>query len=255
MPADIIFYRLVFPSARCWLIAFPASLVACSAFGWLSGYLKSRYKLKTGYSRKIFHFIIFTAACIAGITGGLEAVEVLGTAVGIIILYAVIRGKKSILFNALARSGDKPYEKFYIIIPFLMTAAGGMATSIFFGRYAVIGFITAGWGDAAGEPAGTLWGKRRYRIPTFTGIRCYRTIEGSIAVFIVSFTGCVILSIAGFDLSVPVLLCASFVTALTTTLVEAISFHSIDNLAVQIISTFSYVISINLLSGIRLSGS
>jgi phytol kinase len=252
MLTDIIFRGLVFPSARCWFTVFPASLVAASVFGWLAGYLKSRYKLKTGYSRKIFHFLVFTAAGIAGISGGFEEVVVFGTAVGIIVIYAVIRGNKSALFNALARPGDKPYEKFYIIIPFFMTAAGGMTSCIFFGRYAVIGFIAAGWGDAAGEPAGTLWGRRKYRIPTFTGITCYRTIEGSIAVFVTSLAGCIILSLAGFNLPVPALLCASFVTALTTTIVEAITFHSIDNLTIQIIATFSFVTSIDLLFGIRL---
>jgi len=238
--------RLVFPSLQCWLTVFPVSFIAAIAFGWLSGYLKIRYKLKTGYSRKIFHFLIFTAAVITGISGGFEAVQVFGIAVGIVLTYAVIRGYKNKLFAAVARPGDKPYEKFYIIIPFLMTALGGMVSNILFGNYAVIGYITAGWGDAAGEPAGTRWGKNRYRIPTFTGIRCYRTIEGSIAVFITSFTGCMLVSLIGFQMPVPVIVYTSLITALITMIVEAFTFHSIDNLTVQVISTFAFVTSTNL---------
>lgn len=246
MITDILFNRLVFPSLRCWITVFPVSLITGIVFGWLSGYLKIKYKLKAGYSRKIFHFLIFTTAGIAGISGGFEAVQVFGTAVGIILVFAVIRGYKSKLFAAVARPGDKPYEKFYVIIPFLMTVLGGMTSNILFGKYALIGYITAGWGDAAGEPAGTLWGKHRYRIPTFTGIRCYRTVEGSIAVFIASFTGCLLVSLIGFHLPFPPIIYISLITALITMIVEAFTFHSIDNLTIQVISTLTFVTIMNL---------
>ena len=242
---EIILERFIFPSLRCWLVFFPVSFISGILFGWLSGYLKFRFNLKTGYSRKIFHFLVFTTAGIIGITGGFEAVQVFGTAIGIIVGYAVLRGYKSKLFHAVARPGDKPYERFYVIIPFIMTALGGIVSSIAFGKYAVIGYITTGWGDAVGEPAGTRWGRHKYRIPTFTGIRAYRSIEGSIAVFIASLAGCLLISFIGFHLPVTAVLYISLLTALTTMAVEALTFHSIDNLTIQVISTGIYVISLN----------
>ncbi|UCH13102.1 MAG: hypothetical protein JSV22_08280 [Bacteroidales bacterium] len=244
---EFILQRFVFPSLQCWLIYFPVSFISGIFFGWLSGYLKFRYKLKTGYSRKIFHFLVFTTAGVIGITGGFEAVQVFGTAIGIIVGYAVLRGYKSKLFHAVARPGDKPYERFYVIVPFIMTALGGVVSSIAFGKYAVIGYITTGWGDAVGEPAGTRWGRHKYRVLTFTGIRAYRSIEGSIAVFIASLTGCLLISFIGFHLPVKAVLFTSLLTALTTIVVEAITFHSIDNLTIQVISTAIYFVSLNLM--------
>jgi phytol kinase len=250
---EFILERFVFPSLHCWLTVFPVSIITGIAFGWLSGWLKIKYKMKTGYSRKIFHFLVFTTAGIIGIIGGFEAVQVFGTAIGIIVGYAVLRGYKSILFNAVARPGDKPYERFYVIIPFIMTALGGIASNIAFGKYAVIGYITTGWGDAVGEPVGTRWGRHRYRVPTFTGIRAYRSIEGSAAVFFASLVGCIIISLFGFHLPVLIVIYISLITALITMTVEAFTFHSIDNLTIQVISTGAFVISLNLI--IRLSGS
>jgi phytol kinase len=250
---ELISKRFVFPSLQCWLIVFPVSIIIGIAFGWLSGWLKNKYKMKTGYSRKVFHFLIFTTAGIIGITGGFEAVQVFGTAIGIVVGYAVLRGYKSRLFNAVARPGDKPYERFYVIIPFLMTALGGIVSNIAFGKYAVIGYITTGWGDAVGEPAGTRWGRHKYRIPTFTGIRAYRSVEGSIAVFLASLAGCIIVSLTGFHLPVLTVIYTSLITAFITMIVEAFTFHSIDNLTIQIFSTAVFVISLNWI--LRLSGS
>ncbi len=250
---EFISGRLVFPSLQCWLTVFPVSVLAALTFGWLSGWLKTKYNMKTGYSRKIFHFLIFTTAGITGIIGGFEEVQVFGTATGIVVGYAVLRGYKSKLFNAVARPGDKPYERFYVIVPFIMTALGGMLSNIAFGKYAVIGYITTGWGDAVGEPAGTRWGKHRYRIPTFTGILACRSIEGSTAVFLASLAGCIIISFAGFHLAVMAAIYTSMITALITVIVEAFTFHSIDNLTIQVISTWAFVVSLN--SILRLSGS
>jgi phytol kinase len=250
---EFISPRLVFPSLQCWLIVFPVSIIIAMTFGWLSGWLKTKYKMKTGYSRKIFHFLIFTTAGIMGIIGGFEEVQVFGTATGIVVGYAVLRGYKSKLFNAVARPGDKPYERFYVIVPFIMTALGGMLSNIAFEKYAVIGYITTGWGDAVGEPVGTRLGKHRYRIPTFTGVRAYRSVEGSIAVFLASLAGCIVVSFAGFHLPVMTVIYTSLITALITVIVEAFTFHSIDNLTIQIISTAAFVISLNPI--IRLSGS
>ncbi len=234
---EFISKRLVFPTLECWLIVLPVSIIIAIIFGWLSGYIKIRYKLKTGYTRKIFHFLIFTTAGIIGILGGFQAVQVFGTGVGIIVGYAVLRGYKSMLFNAVARPGDKPYEKFYVIIPFLMTAMGGMISNIAFGKYAIIGYITTGWGDAIGEPAGTRWGKHKYRVPTFTGIRSYRSLEGSIAVLAASFAGCILISLFGFHISVPEIIYISLITAIAAMIVEAVTFHSLDNLTIQVVTS------------------
>jgi phytol kinase len=223
-----------FPSLDEWIIFLPIGLIIGGLFGWLTGNLKDRFSLKTGYSRKIFHFIIFTLAAIVGLTAGFQAVQVFGVAISIVVIRAVVQGEKNPLFRAVARPTDAPYEKFYIVIPFLMTAAGGLLSNILFGKLAVVGYVVTGWGDAVGEPAGTRWGKHKYKVPTLTGIQCYRSLEGSFAVFIASLTGSFIVFYFGFHLPVNAGIIAALIVAAIATLVEAITFHSLDNLTLQI---------------------
>lgn len=231
---DLLLFKWPFPSLHYWMLVFPLGILLGSAAGWFAGYSKKRWNLPAGYSRKIFHFLIFTLAGAIGAGGGFEAVQVFGAAIGVVVGYAVLQGYGSRLFAALARPSDAPYERFYIITPFLMTALGGMASNILFGQFAIIGYIATGWGDAAGEPAGTRWGKHKYRIPALRGLYVCRSIEGSIAVFLASFIGCAIILYGQFVIPAWTILATSFVISLVTTAVEAVSYHSLDNLTIQI---------------------
>ena len=121
-----------------------------------------------------------------------------------------------------------------------------MISNIFFGKFAVIGYISAGWGDAVGEPVGTRWGKHKYQIPTFTGIKAFRSLEGSFAVFLASLIGCIIFFYFGFDFPFMVLISTSLIISLITMLVEAVTFHSLDNLTIQVISSGVAVFALKL---------
>ncbi len=236
-----------FPTLQEWMIFLPAGLIVGSFFGWLTGYLKDSFTLKAGYSRKIFHLIIFSLAALIGLTAGFQAVQVFGVAIGLVVMWAVVQGEKNPLFRAVVRPTDAPHQKYYIVIPFLMTAAGGMLSNILFGKLAVVGYAVTGWGDAIGEPAGTRWGKHRYRVPTLTGIECTRSLEGSLAVFIASLTGACVVLYFGFHLSVNTALITSLSVAMLSTLVEAITFHSLDNLTLQVAATATALYTLKLL--------
>jgi phytol kinase len=234
---DFMMTRWSFPAMHLWLSVFPLGLVVGLLVGWGTGKLKATYDLKVGYTRKIFHFAIFSLAGIIGGIGGFPAVQVFGASIGVLVFYAVWRGYESRLYSALARPSDRPHETFYILVPFFMTALGGMVGNIFFGPCAMIGYITTGWGDAVGEPVGTRWGKHKYRVLTLTGIKSYRSVEGSLGVFIAAFTGCLFLLMAGYSLPVEHMLLYSLILALVTTLVEAVTFHSLDNFTIQVITS------------------
>jgi phytol kinase len=236
-----------FPSPNEWMIFLPTGLILGGLFGWLTGYLKDRFSLKTGYSRKMFHFVIFSLAAIVGLTAGFQAVQVFGVAIGIVVIRAVLQGEKNSLFRAIARPTDAPYEKYYIVIPFLMTAAGGMLSNILFGKWAIVGYAVTGWGDAVGEPAGTRWGKHQYKVPTLTGIQSYRSFEGSMAVFVASLTASFIVLYFGFHLPANTGFLAALSVALISTLVEAITFHSLDNLTLQITAAATALYTLKLL--------
>ena len=236
-----------FPSFDEWMMFFPAGLILGSLFGWFIGHLKDRFRIKAGYSRKMFHFVIFTLAAIIGITAGFQAVQVFGIAIGFVVMWAVIRGEINPLFRAVARPTDSPYEKYYIVIPFLMTAAGGMLSNILFGKLAVVGYAVTGWGDAVGEPVGTRWGNHRYRVPTLTGIKSYRSLEGSLAVLVASLTGSFIVLYFGFHLPANTSFVVALSVALIATAVEAITFHSLDNLTLQVAATATALFTLKLL--------
>ncbi|RJP20810.1 MAG: hypothetical protein C4527_24530 [Candidatus Omnitrophota bacterium] len=202
--------------------------------GWFSGYAKETWNLPVGYTRKIFHFIIFTLAGIIGLTVGFPGVQVFGASIGFVVGYAVLKGHESRFYRAIARPSDAPYERFYIIVPFCMTALGGMISNICFGHYAIVGYITTGWGDAVAEPVGTRWGRHKYQVSTLTGIKATRSLEGSLAVLLASFFGCVLLFGMGFDVTFVTMISVSLLIAVIAMIVEAATFHSMDNLTIQV---------------------
>lgn len=181
------FYELR-PTLNQWLmIGLPTLVVAQLALSF-AGYLRKR-KVKTGYTRKVFHFIIFCSAAPIQAKLGFSGLFAFGFAVSAVVFYAVLRGERSWAYKALAREKDAPHETRYIIIPWLATALGGLFANYFAGPYAIVGYLVAGIGDAVGEPVGTRWGKMIYTTPNFSGITSYRSVEGSFGVFIGSTVG------------------------------------------------------------------
>lgn len=244
---ELMMQRWPLPSLEEWAVGFPIALLLTAVSCYITDLLKVKYRLRAGYSRKIFHFLIFTSAGVVGAVGGFTAVQVFGTGVGIVILFAVLRGDKSTLFRAVSRPSDAPHEKGYVLVPFLMTALGGLTSNLLFGRLALIGYIAAGWGDALGEPVGIRWGRHTYHVPTLTEIRCVRSLEGSLAVCFGSLLGVTgafhwFFGFTGWDL-----FAASAAVALSTTLVEALSFHGLDNLTVQVFSTGTAALAVKIL--------
>jgi len=199
----------------------------------LSAWMK-RKGIRTPYTKKTFHFVIFSLAGILQYHYGLQAVSLLGGIVFIMVVIAVIVGKRWWFFKALARDTDAPHEKKFIILPLLSTAAGGIISNIFFPGTAYIGYFVGGWGDAIGEPVGTKWGKHKYTVPTLFGVRATRSIEGSTAVMLLSTiiaTIC-LTQITGFGILTCLLY--GFICGLAAAVVEAISSHGLDNLTIQV---------------------
>jgi len=133
----------------------------------------------------------------------------------------------------MVRPNDSPNRSLFILVPLATTAIGGLASNLLFGAFAFVGYLVVGWGDAAGEPVGVAWGRRRYRVPSLAGVFATRSLEGSTAVWLVgalaAFLG---LYFSGFPL--PVALWAALACGTVGALVEAFSNHGLDNLTIQI---------------------
>ncbi len=225
------FIEKAWPSWMLWAYLFPAALLYGIAAAWIAGSLRVKKQWRVGYTRKLFHFCIFTAAGVLQLIWGLPVVVVFGTAISLLVLWAVWQGEQSNFYRALARPSDAPQEKLFILIPLLTTAAGGVLTNLFFMQWAAIGYLVGGWGDAVGEPVGSRWGRHRYKVPSMAGVASTRSIEGSAAVFLVSAI-VAYLGLQAQGLSNPFVY--ALLIALAATGVEAISTHGLDNLTIQL---------------------
>jgi phytol kinase len=221
------------PSLSVVAIVAPLALLYSLAMGALAAHLRLRRGVRAPYTRKVFHFGIFTMAAVSHWIWDAPGVVVFGSVVALVVLFAVYRGDGFPLYEALARPTDAPHRSLFIIVPLVTTAVGGVISNLLFLRFAFVGYLVCGWGDAVGEPVGARWGKRRYRVPSLAGLRATRSLEGSAAVLLVgslaAFAG---LLTDGFQPSTAlgIALAAGAVGAF----VEAFSSHGLDNLTVQI---------------------
>lgn len=189
--------------------------------------------IRIPYTRKIFHFGIFSGAAGVHAAWGLGGTNAYGVVVAALVLWALAVGEGNGLFEALARDTDRPRRTFFVVVPLVTTAMGGLASALWVGPFAAVGYLVAGWGDAVGEPVGTRFGRHSYRVPSLAGIPATRTLEGSLAVFLFSWVAAgVALSSLGYVRGEVVwigLACAAGAAA-----VEAVSNHGLDNLTVQL---------------------
>src|ERR1700730_8968474 len=88
--------------------------------------------LYTPYTRKVFHFMIFTMASIIQLSWRLPGVIVFGCVVALIVLYAVWRGDGHPLYEALARPTDAPRRTLFVVVPLFTTITGGLASNALF---------------------------------------------------------------------------------------------------------------------------
>lgn len=204
-----------------------------------AGWLKQHRSWRTGYTRKVFHFLIFTSVAVIQAAWGTSAVCLFGGMTSLVIFYALVRGNGHPLYEAMAREKDAPHRTYYILAPYFATLLGGLVSNILFGPLAVAGYLVTGLGDAIGEPVGTRFGKHPYKVPAFRGVPSTRTLEGSAGVLV----ACVIalaLAVAISDGLVwsTTLLALLPALAIACTLLEAVSPHGWDNATMQIVPSF-----------------
>jgi phytol kinase len=236
MASLIFFIKSALPSGKMILLFSPLFLVYTAIGAVLAGWLRTRRAMQVAYTRKIFHFYIFTMAGIVHLLGGFSAVVLFGIVVCVCVIYAVFRGAGFPFYEAMARPQDEPHRTFFILVPMVTTALGGIIVNFFFKEFAYIGYFVGGWGDAVGEPVGAKWGKHRYKVPSLMGVPATRSWEGSLSVFLagtaIAFFGLQVGGIPIYQALYTALACGMAGAA-----VEAVSSHGIDNLTIQIAAT------------------
>ena len=226
------------PSWHMILIEGPIGLVWSLACLWFAGCLK-RSGLRTGYTRKVFHFLIFTTVAALQWTAGSRTVCLFGAACSSVVFLAVLLGNGNLLYEAMAREKDAPHRTYFILIPYFTTLIGGILSNIFFGPAAIAGYLVAGLGDAIGEPVGTRFGRHTYRVPSLASVPAYRSWEGSTAVFLASCAAVALaMTLSPHLASNGPGLRAIVIVAAASALAEAVSPHGWDNATLQVLPSW-----------------
>jgi phytol kinase len=239
------FLEQLFPPPYVIAIVTPLTIFLIFSFLYVSGTLKLQKNIKTNYTRKIFHFLVFTVAGVIGFFFGFSAVMLYGGITALIIIYIIYLGENHVLFEGIGREQDEPHRRMYIGLPFIATAIGGLINNIVFLELALVGYLVAGWGDAVGEPIGVRFGMHRYKCPSLRGVYCERSIEGSSAILVMSAvaTAVALFFIGGFSWWMIVVV--AIISGTATAFVEAVSPHGLDNLTTQVVAvSVCYVVLI-----------
>ena len=225
------------PSWRALLLGGPPSLAGSFGALWFAGWLQRR-GARTGYTRKVFHVLIFTTVGVLEWRLGTPAVCLFGAACSVAVFTAVCRGPGSLLYEAIARPKDAPHRTLFVLLPYFATLIGGIASNLLFGPVAMAGYLVAGLGDAIGEPAGTMFGRHTYRVRSLSSVPAVRSLEGSAAVFVMSGVAVLLAALASPHLTLAASWPARVLAiAAASTVVEAASPHGWDNLTMQVISS------------------
>jgi phytol kinase len=226
-----------FPSWTTIAIGGPLGLAWSFAALWFAGRLKQN-GTRTGYTRKVFHFLIFSTVAALQWRFGTSAVCLFGGMCTLAVFFAVWRGPGNMLYEAMAREKDEPHRTFFILVPYFTTLVGGLVSNMLFGPIAVAGYLVTGLGDAIGEPAGTMFGKHHYRVRSLSSVPATRSVEGSTAVFIMSAAALALATSVSPHITLMHFgILKLFVIAGASTLAEAISPHGWDNATLQVVPT------------------
>ncbi|MCI5052530.1 MAG: hypothetical protein MRY21_05275 [Simkaniaceae bacterium] len=199
-------------------------------------YLRADRGVRTSYTRKVFHFLIFFLAGLLQLSVNIPGLVLFGIIVGCGVLYGCWRGAGYAFYEALARDSDGEYKKAFVIIPLVLTGLGGLMGYFFFGNFVVVGIFVTGWGDAVGEVAGVTFGKHHFKGPPIFGLGATKTLEGSFAIFLASLLAA-IFSMAMLGVGPLQILWIAPIIGLLGAGMEALSIRAVDNFFVQMVAS------------------
>jgi len=231
------FFLLNTPSLKTIVLWGPVSFAWALLCLHIAAYCWRSLGMSTGYTRKIFHVLIFVSAALAQGFAGTPMLCLFGGMTSLVVFYAILRGDGNPLYEALARKRDLPHRTHFIIVPYFSTLIGGLVANILFGPIAVVGYLVAGLGDAVGEPVGLRFGRHAYRVLSGRGVPATRTLEGSTAVFVTCTVAAAVAMALCPGLS-PSPWGGIILLGFACALLEAASPHGLDNATMQIVPTW-----------------
>ncbi|MGQ4913301.1 MAG: hypothetical protein ACP6IU_00985 [Candidatus Asgardarchaeia archaeon] len=214
----------------------PLSVLIVITIFVLTSYLKKKYNLRTNYTRKIIHMLLFLIGWCIGFFIGFSYLIIYGVAIALVGIPIVILGEGNPLYEAVARPEDNPNRSLFLILPYITSVLGALCLRFLVFDYYFIGILVAGVSDAVAEPIGVRYGHHRYRVPSVSTKVSYRSIEGSFAVFTSAMVITFLFTVGVFNINPVIAYFVSLISGLFTAIVEAISPHGLDNFTVQLSS-------------------
>ncbi|AMK14925.1 diacylglycerol/polyprenol kinase family protein [Methanobrevibacter olleyae] len=185
------------------------------------------YGLADAYTRKMFHFLGFSAFGFFTLFAPKSALITLILAGPLAILITCYGGKNYSWFRGIKRNSDSPNETLYIILPLISSVIWLICSWPFFSREIIlISTFVVALADAIAEPIGAKFGNHKYKIKSLKGDKTYRSIEGSSSVLAVAT---IILFLFTHNLIISLLI------GIVVSIVEAISPRGTDNLTIPVI--------------------
>ena len=216
----------------------PFAFVAFGAL-YVCGHFKQKLDWRTGMTRKLYHLIIFTSSFFIQYIWDLKALCYFGLWTSLAVFFAVLRGNGNTMYEAMAREGDDPHRTYFIIVPWCATFLGGVLGNVFFGKFAIMGYLVVGLADSIAEPVGLIWGKHRYKAFSygFNGRTTFRSFEGSVSIFTISVP-IFIFGLMSLGVSMGAsLIVLSLLIGIAIAVVEGVSPHGWDNFTLQMVAS------------------
>ena len=202
----------------------------------IATFLQKKQFLSHEGSRKFIHILLSNWWILAMLLFKSNIAAAIGPFTFVIINYLSYRKR---WFSAMERDGGKAdlgtvYYAISLLILALITFSPLSNPSI-----GAAGILIMGYGDGMAAVAGKRFGRRKYYI-----FGCEKSLEGSLAMFLISFIICyILLSI----FPVPWLFLFCILIALFATFCEGITPHGFDNLTVPLGTSLFYWILIKVL--------
>ncbi|MFO8175622.1 MAG: hypothetical protein R6T96_15145 [Longimicrobiales bacterium] len=220
-----------------WIVLFSSTLAYGAALTLLASRLTPLSLQGRVLRRKLFHVGVFSGAVPAQLLLGFWGVVLYGVTMGALVLVAVLRGEDASLHGVLFR-GVEGEGRAAVLVPLGATALGGLLALLLVGDFAMVGYLTCGWGDPGGEMVGRRWGRTSWTRFLPGRIASHRSLEGSLGVLVLGFLGgWAALGVMGYGLMLA--LGGGLVAGSVGAVSEALSWKGTDNLWVQLLPSLA----------------
>ncbi|MEL6553241.1 MAG: phosphatidate cytidylyltransferase [Cyanobacteria bacterium J06621_11] len=206
----------------------------------VTGILKEKQQLCESDSRKINHIAVFVGgALVFGWLPETAARANLHTVATIILMLIITTccypniKPFSYIYAANARASDAPHTTFFFLFSWVVSIAALAIIDLLFANMVVtrMAILIVGVADGIAEPIGKRFGRHRYAVLSFGKKPVFRSLEGSLAVWIGTVIVVLCASAHSYsplnDAVSPVVM--AIITASVVAIVEALSPRGCDN--------------------------